>query len=320
MKQLWKIIGIAAVAGAVLLGAGWALGANTGGVSWSRNGGFSIASQNLSNVRYTNLEAFNNISINVSSINVRVVQANYFGFEANYRDNSNLRYSFENGNLTVTQDAFNISQVNIMGFGSWQSEEIIVSLPRNATLEDVDIRVSSGRVIIDQLDCVNLTARLSSGNATINNITAQNANINTSSGRIRLETIVVADRLDLQASSGNIDITNATAEIFDIRTTSGRIEGTRIVSNGFSAVAASGNITVGGVFNGHTTVRATSGRIRLNVAGSESNFNVGTSVSSGNVRINGERGRSSVINSNATNHIDARTSSGNINIDFDFSR
>jgi len=316
MKQLWKIIGLVAVVGVVFIGIGLALGANTGGLYWSRDGGLSVGSRNLSHVHYTNLQEFNNISINVSSTDVRVVHANYFGFEANYRDNSNFRYSFENGNLTITQDGFNSSQVNIMGFGNSEREEIIISLPRNALLDDVELQVTSGRITIDQLDCVNLTATLSFGNATVNNLTAQSAVIHTTSGRVRLENTTVAGQLEMRASSGNIHITNTIAEDFEIRTTSGRIDGTGIVANGLNAVVGSGNIALTGILNGNTTARTTSGSVRLNVAGSESNYNVSTSVTSGTVRINSERDRSSIINNNAANHIDVHTHSGNIYIDF----
>jgi len=314
MKQLWKIIGIVAAIGIVFTGAGLALGANTAGMSWG-SGGFRIASRTMQYVHRTHMETFNNIYVNVSHQNVRVVQANYFGFEARYRDHTNFQYSFENGTLTITTGGFNIGQVNFMGFGNWESERITIFLPANASLDDVNIELSSGRVNIDQLNASTLTTRVNSGNVTINNLTTESAYIRTTSGNVRLTDTAVEGSLDLRANSGNVTVTNVAANSFELRTTSGNIRASSIVANGLMADANSGNITIEGTLNGYTRANATSGRVRINATGSESDFIVSTSVGSGRVRING-RNQTSLINTNAPNRIDAQTRSGNININF----
>jgi len=315
MSKLWKIIGIVAAVGAIFVGAGLALGANTGGISWSRRGGFSVGSSELLHVHYNNLGTFENISVNVSSTNVRIVEADYFGFEARYRSGSNLRYSVENGTLTITQDRFSVSQITFFGFGDWESSHITIFIPRSAVLNDVNIQVTSGRITIDRLDCDNLTARSSSGSVTVNNLTSNTAHIRATSGRATISNATVHSSLGIRASSGSVSVTNAVTNFLELQTSSGRISASRIEANGLSAEASSGSINLSGVLNGTTNVRTSSGRVTLNVDGARDDFNINTSVSSGRVRIDGQRGVA-IISNNADNTITARASSGNIDINF----
>jgi len=313
MIKLWKIIGIIAAVGAILMSTGMLLGANTGGIQMGR-GGMRVDSNELLHVHFTDLDAFENISINVSSMQVRIVQADYFGFEARYRDNSNFNYSIQNGTINISQGMFYGSQISIMGFG-WEREYVTIFVPHDAVFNEVNIRSSSGRVIIESLDCVNLTLNVSSGRIEVDNLRAAAASIRSTSGSVTVSNAVVESGLEVRVSSGGITINNSSADYFELRTTSGRVTVSGIVSNGLSAESSSGRIYLQGILNGENNVRASSGRINIDVDGAESDFNINAHTSSGNVRINGQRGVG-VVNNNAGNSISARTASGGVNINF----
>jgi len=311
MNRIWKIVAVIAVVGAVFTGAGLLLGANTAGFSFGR-GGLVMASNNLEQTRFST-GAFSNISVNVTSMDVRIEIADDFGLEVRVRDNSNFTHSIVDGTLTISQGRF--TNINFGIFGGWSREYVTIFIPRDAMFESVDLRVTSGRINVNDLDAVSFAASLMSGNASLNGVTAQTVYARTTSGRISITNVDAVNTLELRAMSGNINITNATAGYFELRTTSGRIRGTGITANGLDANVLSGNIRLSGTFNGRSNVNATSGSVRLDVRGSESDFLVSASVTSGRARINGNRVTHN-INANADNTITARTTSGNVNINF----
>ena len=311
MINLWKVIGITAVVGVFFTITGLFLGANTGGMQIGRDG-IQVGSSELMHVHHTGLDAFDNISVNVSSMRVRIARADYFGFEAHYRNTSSFSYSIHGNTLTVHH---NINQVTVMGGVNWNLESLTIFIPHNAVLNDVNLHSSSGRIIIEDLNCVTFTANSSSGRADINNLTATAASARSSSGRINVSSATVDEHFSLRSTSGRINVDNSSAEHFDIRTTSGRIIARRVLSGGFDAESSSGRIDLQGVFGGGVNARASSGRINVDIDGAESDFNVIAQTSSGSVRINSRQGVN-IVNNNADNDIVARTSSGGIRIDF----
>ena len=96
LNKIWIAIGITAAFGVLLSGFGFILGANTGGIHIG-SGGLRFGTNALTQIQRTHLDAFDNISINVTAINVRIVTAEYFGFEARYREHEGFYQSFGRG-------------------------------------------------------------------------------------------------------------------------------------------------------------------------------------------------------------------------------
>jgi len=295
MSKLWKIIATCAGAGFVLMVAGILLGADMRGVTF-HGGRFRMASDSAAVIAsYRETEQITSINIEVTSLRVRIVEGDSFGFDINYSGRqSDVTYDFSNGALTIRQSSRVRLNFGIGGFS--RNERITVFIPAGAELDNANIRVSSGSVEVGDLNALNISLRASSGRVLAENIIAENLTVRASSGNITLNNVEALD-INASASSGNIRITNAVYEEL-------------------TAETSSGNINMSGVFYGYTNVQASSGNVTLNVEGAEPNFNYETRASSGTVRVDGSRLGTAIVNNAADNSINARTTSGNIRINF----
>jgi hypothetical protein len=291
MKTLWKITACAAVAGALLVSVGLLFGANTNGFYVDTNGVHVNSENQFTLVCKSDIDVISQINIDVASAHVRVIQADSYGFEI-YGKDGRFNYSFVNGRLEISQ-----RHIFSIGFMFKTPQEYVeIRLPQGAILDDVSMRIASGKIDVESLRCDTLDLRLTSGRANLVNV--------------QTNTTV------MRVTSGSIILNNAVSDSFNFALSSGNITANGLQSGGLHATATSGNINLSGVFYGNTTANVTSGRIRVDVDGIEQDYNRVINVTSGRVNVNSVRSGSGNVNYNAQNTLDISAISGNIDISF----
>jgi hypothetical protein len=97
---------------------------------------------------------------------------------------------------------------------------------------------------------------------------------------------------------------------------SGCVDGEGIHTQGASIRVTSGDVSMTGDFLGNTTLRCISGAAALAVLGEQDDYNIKTSVISGDIWVGGLHNPGGLINARAPHSIDASVVSGEARITF----
>ncbi len=107
------------------------------------------------------------------------------------------------------------------------SEEIVISLPEDLVLGDIDLDTASGSINAKNINCDELLLESISGRVDAENITvAENATFVSTSGRVDLENIIsLSDegRLNATSVSGSVNLKNLDFDTYVISSTSGSV-------------------------------------------------------------------------------------------------
>ena len=296
------------VLGVVLYAAGFMSGARGGNIYFS-NGRFHISAVNASDEGSASMtvDPFHSVDIHAGSSRVVIAQGNNYGVvvPTGWREPT---VDVTGGVLVI--DARRQGRSNIQFFGITNStgennDVIRVYVPDNSLVGgEIRVTTSSGRISIDRVNVGNIFATASSGRIEVSNISTfvSRMELRSSSGRVTVENVPDAGDISIQTSSGRIDIDRAGWHSLTARASSGRINVTR----GQEAGQA-----------GHTNLQASSGVVAVEIAGRRSDYRYSLNVSSGNMRVDGDRisGRN-FSGGTGDNEIVIRTSSGNIRLDF----
>jgi len=127
----------------------------------------------------------------------------------------------------------------------------------------------------------------------------------------------VIDTVNIVSTSSNISIHDLHARNLTIRSTSGRVMANNIETHRLDAISTSGAITMQGKFHNETTVRATSGDVKLTVDGALDDYNWRMAATSGATRLNGQRTTTrAMVTSSIINNINLTATSGRIDLNF----
>ena len=154
------------------------------------------------NNTYICSEPINKISINDSSINIKVETNDISTPKIDYftSENRNYEVSEENGILKFTR----VGSSNFIKFNEKKKIMTLLSLPRNY----------NGSININ----------ISCGNVEINNVKLQDLDIENSVGHIDLKG-VESDRSKIDATCGNVDFQNLNSKNIDVNMSIGNISG-----------------------------------------------------------------------------------------------
>ena len=292
MKKLWISAALLMTAGLFIAGVGIAMGANDGGLYIDRKG-IHLNSSEFELFKNTDLDTVKELTLNMSSTDIEIRTADFFGYEIFARDPENYIVSFTDGRLEIEQRrVFNIMVFNF----SMKNEYVIVYVPKGAVLEIGNIKSSSGNTVVDSVSFETLNLRNTSGNATVKNVEAAYVTLKLTSGGIKVNGMKTGS-FDATLSSGNLTVSELEASSLHCNLTSG-------------------NCKISGKLNGDATLKLTSGNVVLDLKGKEQDFNRVIKVNSGRVRINGSRESAGNVNFNAEHTLDIKATSGNVDVGF----
>lgn len=292
MKKTWIAIGVTAFLGIVLMLSGFAMGADLGGFYLSKKG-LRLNSMDYEIIKENDLGDIKRIEVNVSSIDVRFVTAETFGFEFRGVNNGRFSYSSEGGILRINEKP--VFNLNFLDF-TWEAEFLEIYVPEGAELDLVVIISASGNLNINRLNTKTFEAKVYSGDCLFNNLVSNDISINT--------------------LSGNVDLSNAKAQTVYIDMKSGDVIVRNLEAGNLKMNVLSGNVNVAGKIDGNIDVESTSGDVDLNLKGREQDYNRDIRVLSGDVRVNGNRNSTGTVNFSAAYNLRIKTLSGNVEVNF----
>jgi len=332
MKTIWKIIIIAIAVGLVLAVIGFTLGA--GRSLYFDRTGVRVSGNEVTHITEHDLASFRNINIDAGFSDVEFVSSNAYGIEIN-SDYAELDWTLENDTLTISLVRSSRVQIINFNFSLRDRNYIRVFIPNDASFDTVTVKASSGDVRIGDIRATSVEVNITSGNIRLNDISSDYLQVGSTSGNItssaidtkdfihnirsgngRLQTIN-AERFSAELTSGDLSITEGELGAVCITGQSGNITVNDITSQSTNVQLTSGDIRLSGDFSGETVAQARSGNVSVSTSGERNDYSFDLSVTSGTVRLDGERLRGG-ITSNPTleNHINITTTSGNITVSF----
>ena len=194
----------------------------------------------------------------------------------------------------------------------------------------LDVRGSSGNVIVENISNDNTSLRVSSGNITATNITGD-LSISATSGNLTADGVSgnvssgltsgngnfyrVKGNLDYESTSGSLDADGVAGEI-NVKLTSGNAKINNAGPLG-TLQFTSGNVRATNVGLGpNTKFSGTSGNFRVQTSSDLKSYNFSLKASSGNLKVGSvNTGKSLEIDNGSPNWIRGNISSGNITIE-----
>lgn len=144
-------------------------------------------------------EEFLSLNLDIKSSNLQIKTCDKFEVKTN---NSNIKYSNENGSIKIKED-----KVANWFFGKIDIGELIIYIPENMKqIDEVKINIGAGTVFIEQLNTKNLYLDLGAGNVAIDKLTvSEESKINGGAGNININSGEIAN-VDLDLGVGNTKI------------------------------------------------------------------------------------------------------------------
>lgn len=209
------------------------------------------------------------------------------------------RFRFFNINYNTSK----IATFNIYLPNNFNGKANIETSSGNATISDfkfttLKINVSSGNIILNKVDVEEDTIiNTSSGNTKINNFKTNSLIVKTSSGNIELIDADVNTKVDLKATSGKVEVNTSKIPSILVQ-------------------ASSGNVNIVNVESDDVDIRLSSGNSKIKLYGSDADYKIDASVSSGKIYYQGQKIKGSLYDASGSKSIKVRCSSGDIEIDF----
>ncbi|MBO7187327.1 MAG: DUF4097 family beta strand repeat protein [Clostridia bacterium] len=149
--------------------------------------------------------------------------------------------SAENGTLKIkcTDDR---KLFDYLGF-SFSSPKITVFLP-SESYNDIDIKLTTGDILINNLTVNKLNIALTTGDITIKNTTCSDFTTNGTTGDITLINLIATNKISAVTSTGDIEFYLCDANEIYLKTTTGDIDGSLLTGKTFSAKTTTGDIKI----------------------------------------------------------------------------
>ena len=204
MNETHKVIKILAICFAIVIIAN-IFGAIITGISLFTNIDF-----NNSETKKDFIEDYNNITnieIDVDASSITIINGDNFRVEAtNISDN--FVSKTDNNTLKIKETKQNFLE-------DTSNSKIIVYIPENSNLNDIEIDSGAGATTISQISAQKLDIDLGAGTLNINNSNFKNTNIDGGAGTIKISGSTL-NNLDLNAGVGKVEITSDITGISEI--------------------------------------------------------------------------------------------------------
>lgn len=192
----------------------------------------------------------------------------------NYYKVSNIK------KILKVENQFNIDSFFDFGFRdrSLHQEEVIINLPENYELRDLDIQAGAGEIILEDFVTENLNINASAGAISVTKVVAGNTDIGGGVGELKFR--------DVEFNSGDIDV-------------------------------GVGSLNFSGKLQGRHTIDAGVGEINLDIQGKLEAYDLSIDKGLGEVKVNGKRYTDVNFSQGQTdNSLDISGGLGSININF----
>lgn len=207
------------------------------------------------------------LDIDINYSNITIKTGNKFLLETN---NKNIKYKYSNENLKIEEKKYNLLNTK-------NTSEVIITIPSNLKLNDVDIDNGAGTLNIENINTKKLNLNLAAGITIIENIISDKTDIDSGAGKFIIK-------------SGNINNLNFDIGVGTTEITT-RITGTSEINTGV-------------------------GKLELNLIGSIDDYKIKVNKGIGNVEINNKTAVDGEIVGTGSNYIDIDGGIGKVNVIF----
>lgn len=310
---------IAAIVGACLLAFGAIclfIGRLIGGVTTfsyvvGKNG--AVVTDNNVITETVDLEPFDELIIDVASIDVEVVKGDDYKFEMCVPEELKAEITQNNNSLKIKEPKINFS-FNFNTNNLTQHIYYKVFVPDTDVIK-TEITSTSGDILVSD---VNPSGKIimTSGDGKITNIESDNLNVQATSGEIEIENGNI-DNLNIETTSGDVNLKDVNSEKIKSHTTSGEIVYNNVSTDEMTSVSTSGDFDGSGIKAEVINVTCTSGEVELDIVGKQSEYDYQIHTTSGDIKVGTvktEHEYSTKENTGREICVDA--TSGNVSIDF----
>lgn len=222
-------------------------------------------------------EELNHIDLELYAGILSVKQGDSFKVEANVPEDL---YEFYTKNQTLyvkpkaTKWLFRFWGWN--GFHEEDDCSITVYVPENTTLDSIKVKVSAGKV-------------------TVNEVTAENADFDLNAGNLLLQSVTVNDSMDVNVNAG-------------------KLEALSVVSHGSNIKMNAGRAELSGTFLGTNKIKMNAGSLELITSEKENAYDYQLDINAGKIKINNQSYHNGETNldNDATNEFDLKCNAGSI--------
>lgn len=259
------------------------------------------------------LEPFEELSIDVTSMDVEIVQGDGYRLEMCVPEKLRAEIVQNNSILKIKEPRINYS----FNFNFNSTNRHIyykVTVPDTDIIKS-EISSTSGDILVSDVDLsgkINMT----SGDIEIINVESDNLYVHSTSGEIEIENCKI-DSLDTENTSGGVELSGVDSEVIKSHTTSGDIVYNNVSADGLQSVSTSGNFEGDKIKAEDVDIESTSGEVKFDIAGAQSEYEYQIKTASGNIEVGTvDTEHEYSTNGDAGKKIRVKTSSGNVNIDF----
>lgn len=232
-------------------------------LNWSYK---ALSTNNYVENTYEITEDFTNISINTTTIDIKIVPSTSEKVEVKVYENEKEQHfaSVADGTLNITS-VDNRKWYDFIGI-NFQTSKITISIPQgqyenlniNTSTSDVyiskeftfnsaDITLSTGDVKYYATTCENLFIERSTGRVLIENVTAKNITIEGSTGDTILKNVKANEDISIKCSTGDVILNNITMVNLISTGNTGEMELENVVASGkFDIKRSTGDIELEG--------------------------------------------------------------------------
>lgn len=197
MKKTIYLIVLTLITAACIL---WRVFSGFGGIFNTRIFGNHESMGDAATVESERLDDFTKIQmdVNVSDIDIETGD----GYSISYTAPQKLipKYKVDNGTLVVTQT----DDINIFGINNI-STKMVITVPENVMLEDVDISSSVGDVTIQRINTQHFTCDADVGDMKITGANLGNCDMDADTGDIRLQETSFED-IEITSDVGDVEV------------------------------------------------------------------------------------------------------------------
>ena len=241
-----------------------------------RNGTISLFSVGGMTSDTISLDEFEELEVDMSSYDLIITRGSAYGLEYVAESARVPKVSQNGGKVSISQPSKPLFSVGVkLGRGDAYYKIII---PDNAKEISLKAKSSSGDVTLDRI-------KLS-------------GEVKTSSGDILINDIE-GDMLETETSSGEIGADKVKTRVFSGGTSSGEIQLLRVESDDITCNSSSGDISINNSEALTVTCQASSGSVDVELNGEPDNYSYYTDTSSGDIEVNGEKGKKELVRENA---------------------
>ena len=195
-------------------------------------------------------EIFKNISIleNISNIKIEISHDNTTKLTCLEKKTYKHTFLIENDTLVIKKKKckwFNIFNI------SFKKPQLLLSIPNS--LNDISIKCNTGNVTIFQVKCNgNVDIKVNTGKLDLEELTCSNLKLNSNCGIIQANNVTVSNLFSSKSNTRKIMLKKCIANEFFIKTNTGKINGTLLTYNIFNAHTNTGTIKVDRPLSGCT--------------------------------------------------------------------